>query len=271
MKSPALPLRTSGRCCSDLRLDQLLCGELDDGDAHALRVHLESSPRCAARLAELQADRDAFVAAPPPLRLVEGDVQAAPAPAPTPPAQKAPSLRGRLLALAPVLAAAAGLIIALRGPATHDGGADGDPVIGADVVRAKGEAPRVLVHGKRGDVVRPLGAGDVVFAGDLLRIDVGTVGPRHVGVVGIDHDGIAAWIPAGGDALVVAGGAPAPLPEAVTLDEAPVAGTLKVVVWSCDAPIAMAALVTATSTQTVPTGCARETLSLQRPGGAATP
>jgi hypothetical protein len=266
MKSPALPLRTSGRCCSDLRLDQLLCGELDDGDAHALRVHLESSPRCAARLAELRADRDTFVTAPPPLRVIDGGMQVATAP---PANKKAPSLRGQLLALTPVLAAAAGLFIALRGPAIAD--VSVDPVVGADLVRAKGAAPQVLVHGKRGDVVRPLGTGDVVFAGDLLRIDVGTSGPGHVGVVGVDHDGIAAWIPADGETITVAGGAPTPLPTAVALDEAPTAGSLKIVVWACEAPIAMATLVTATSTQTVPTGCARETLSLQRAGGAATP
>lgn len=261
MSTSPLPLRTSGRCCSDLRLDQLLCGELDDDDARALRVHLESSPRCAARLAELQADRDAFVAAPPPLRLIEGGMTTATTATTT---TTSPSRRARLLMLAPVLAAAAGLVLAVQTT-----GGDGD--LDGDVVRTKGAAPQVLVHGKRGDVVRALSAGDVVLAGDVLRFDVGTAGPRHVGVVGVDHDGVSAWIPADGDALVQAGGAPTPLPTAVALDVAPVAGTLKIVVWACEASIAMATLVTATQTHTVPDGCARETLTLQRAGGATTP
>jgi hypothetical protein len=268
LSTSPLPLRTSGRCCSDLRLDRLLCGELDDGDARALRAHLEASPRCAARLAELQADRDAFVAAPAPLRLIDGGAAGAAtattaATSPTTARTASTSSRGaRLYALLPVLAAAAGLVFAVQTTTTTSDG---------DVVRTKGTAPRVLLHGKRGEVVRPLGAGDVVFAGDLLRLDVGTAGPRHVGVVGVDHDGVSAWIPADGDALVHVGGAPAPLPTAVALDEAPTAGVLQIVVWACEAPTSMAALVTATSTRTTPTGCAHETITLERAGGAATP
>jgi anti-sigma factor RsiW len=282
MNQPALPFSRSGRCCSDLRLDQLLCGELDDDDAHALRVHLQSSPRCADRLAALDADRAAFVAEPPPLRIVDdvpGEATAAvtgragstaplslPARTATLTGRPGPSVR-RVLALVPALAAAAAAgVVLLRTPPPG-----GDPGVLDEVVRTKGDAPQVVVHARRGDAVFALGPGDVVRGGDALRIDVATSEPGYVGVVGVDHDGVTAWIPAAGDALAWSGGPPAPLPTAVALDAAPAPGTLRIVVWSCPRPIAMAMLVAATTSKARPDDCAQETLTLQRAGGPTTP
>lgn len=54
-------------CCSDLELDQLLLGELDDGPRQRLEQHLASSPACAARLATLRAEQQAWQQNMPPL------------------------------------------------------------------------------------------------------------------------------------------------------------------------------------------------------------
>jgi hypothetical protein len=172
-----------------------------------------------------------------------------------------------VIALVPALAAAAAVgLVLLRAPTPG-----GDPGVWAEVVRTKGGAPQVVVHARRGDAVFALGPSDVVRGGDALRIDVGTTEPRHVGVVGVDHDGVTAWIPAAGDALAWPGGPLAPLPTAVILDAAPAPGTLRIVVWSCPRPVAMAALVAATSSKSRPEDCVQETLTLQRDGGSTTP
>jgi anti-sigma factor RsiW len=127
-------------CCSDLDLDRLILGELDDDAAAALRRHLDAAPSCRARFEALRTGHEAWQRDLPPLGGavvvgIEG-------------ARRRRWLR--LSSAAGVMLAAAGVLIAIgrTGP---------DP----DVVRPKGGSLRATFA---------LESGTDVFDGDTLTL-----------------------------------------------------------------------------------------------------
>jgi anti-sigma factor RsiW len=65
---PSSLARGPRACCSDLDLDRLILGELDDAEAVALRVHLQSSSACQARHHLIATQHDAWRQQPPALQ-----------------------------------------------------------------------------------------------------------------------------------------------------------------------------------------------------------
>src|SRR4051812_46111376 len=57
-------------CLSDFALDRRLAGEVTTEEAAAATAHLESCPRCSARVVVLMRGRDSFAAEAPALRLL---------------------------------------------------------------------------------------------------------------------------------------------------------------------------------------------------------
>lgn len=165
-------------CCSDLELDQLALGELDDDSAARLRAHLAASPRCQARFAAIERVQQAWAQRAPPF--VSAFAQAfAPATAktvasaaPSPAADAAPVVdldavraRRRRLGVQTMagLAAAAALLIVVRSNGPDEG------------VRTKGTGIAVSLTQARG------GATFDVFAGDAVAVGVPVIAHVQAG------------------------------------------------------------------------------------------
>lgn len=272
-----LPFARTGRCCSDLKLDRLILGELDADERASLHAHLSSSPPCLERHAALLRDREAFRAHPPPLDLDgmtrstgAATVTMVEAPTAAPAAAAARRPRWSVAAAAPLFAVAvagAVVIIAPFGVASHDG----DEL---DAVRAKGGAPALTVFVRdpsQSSGVRVLGAaiggdeplaGDpVVHPGDGLRFAVRvSVAPAWAGVVGVDGAGVAAlYAPI--TRVDVLGAHQ--LPGAVELDT--VLGQERYIAFLCRAaPTAQALVVASAAERPQLAGCAVDVVTARK-------
>ena len=233
----------STRCCSDLTLDRLLVGDVDDGEAQTLRAHLEQSAPCRARYDVLVADRAAFVAAPPVLDFAPKRQ--------SPASSTKPARRARWSVAAGLSALAAGVaVFAMQQP----GAAADAPVV--DVVRSKGSALNVTIHRKRGDVASALLRTDTITAGDALRAEVTTAAPAHIVVVSVDADGASAWNTA--PVHVDSGTTTLPFAVELTAD----GGDLAVFVYACDHDVDVAKVERANGAAIA--GCAVSATNLQR-------
>lgn len=229
--SEALPFTTSGRCCSDLKLDRLLNGELDEEAAASLRVHLEGSVACRRRLDELEAARAAWRAEAPALDL---EALRAPRGASSSPSAP-PRSRGRvpfLVAAGSGLAAAAAAVLLSVGVGT--------PAV--DEVRTKGDGAALSFHVLHDGVARAGRDGEVVAPGDRLRFTVRVAEDAHVVVLGRDASGAVSVY--AGPAAVARG--ERPLADAVELDD--VLGDERLFLFACAAPPAIDALKAAVAT-----------------------
>lgn len=198
-------------CLSDLALDRLLVGELALADRTLADRHLASCGACRARHAELVGFvRDVA----PVLRRESRRVM--------------PMRRHAVLAIAPVLAAAAAIVfLAVRHRDEPDG------------VRAKnGIAVDAIVRHADGrqELVLP---GDAVGHGDVLRFRISSDG-GVLALVAIDDSGA---ITPYREPAPVAAGRDVLLDEAIALDDS--RGVERVIAVVCDAPIAMADIFTA--------------------------
>jgi hypothetical protein len=168
-------------CLSDLRLDELMAGELGPDERARADEHLAGCARCGARLLELEGERAAY--------------------------RPAPLGRPRRAALlAPVLAfaAAAAVLLALRARPAPPG------------ERSKG-APHLGILVSHGGEARAAGPGEVVAPGETLTFTVTAARPGHVAVLGLDGAGqvnvyAVAAVEAGRDRA---------LPSAALLDATP--------------------------------------------------
>ncbi|MBX2803330.1 MAG: hypothetical protein KTR31_36960 [Myxococcales bacterium] len=148
---------------STLTLHQLRYGDLDASAMQAAREHLQSCPRCAARIEVQRRERDAFVAQPIPEALRQ------PAPRPS----LWPALRWVGLALA----AAAAVLVWVRMPAA--------PTQAADRVAYKGTLPQLEVWtAAPGESVHLLGDDEVLGAGDRVSFKYDARGAAHVAFAG---------------------------------------------------------------------------------------
>ncbi|XYH94073.1 zf-HC2 domain-containing protein [Sorangium sp. So ce1128] len=256
-------------CPSDLRFDRLLAGELAPAEEQAARAHLDGCERCAARFVALEAERAAFLAAPPPLRLPPRAVAPAVPAAPRAVAPAVRRLRARALfpAVAATLGAAAvlALVLRTRPPAgsTGDAGPTGDDR-GARVAQAeqgtrtKGGDGRIGFYVARGEGVVPGGPGEVVHPGDRLQFTYSAAEAGYFALLSVDGARKASiYFPAGPAAAPIQPGEEVPLPSSVVLDET--LGAEILYGLFCGAPVDLepfrAALESAPERPPAPAGC----------------
>jgi len=177
-------------CLSDLRFDEWQAGELDADDELRAAAHVDGCERCRRRKAELDADRERFLASSPvpPVRATE--VKSAKAPRKT----RVIPLR----AWAGVALSAAALVALFV--ALSPGSRGGSEIGGGEAVgdRVKG-SHRLGFFVKRGSETFEGLSGQRVLPGDQLRFVVTLRAPAHVAVLSRDGAGQASvYFPAGG-------------------------------------------------------------------------
>jgi hypothetical protein len=220
-------------CASDLELNALMAGELDEpARAAALKAHVDSCPRCRARLDRFQA------VAIPPFAELDAAAPAAPAVAATVAAPRGgtaprsgPRWRARAGWGAAVAAAAMAAAVAflVRPRST---GPDGT------AVRTKGgELVLAVLRRTPSGAVEALAPGASVGASDTIRFQLGHAQAGYALVLGIDsRRSVSIYVPSPADQqppfLDVAG--TTVLPGAIALDDAP--GAEHVIALLCPSP-----------------------------------
>ncbi len=249
------PHPPTDRCLSNLALDRLLAGELDEGAGAAARLHLDGCAHCGPRFRELEADRDRFRAAPPALSL--------PAPAADP--ARAPGRASPTFALAASGALAAALVVFLQLRARPGGGPAPRP--DDELARTKGGV-RLGFYVKRQDSVLEGRSGDVVHPGDAVRFSYSSPTAGYLIVVSRDGAGrVSVYYPDGDtrSAAQLPAGADEVLPGSVVLDDA--VGPEVVHGILCRAPVPAARIVETlrTSGETgAISGCTADRLTLDK-------
>ena len=152
------PSRGARGCCSDLELDQLILGELDEPERLRIEAHVAASPSCAARLLTLRAAQQEWQSQMPPLAAT---TQAAP-PATLATVTSLDAARRRRRQLGAgltTLAAAAGVLFMVQRTETS-------------TTRTKGGAVHVAVTRDVGGHGEDVFSGDSVPAGSRLHVEV---------------------------------------------------------------------------------------------------
>lgn len=162
------------RCCSDIKLDRYLDGEMHGEALIALEAHLSTSPICRARADELRADRAEFASAA--------------ARVPAAPAANVTSLRAWSRRRSTTFSASAGAL-ALAAAAVLFVVRGGDEATKVDVVRAKGSGV-LTVHVLHDGAVRVAAPREQVAPGDRIQFTVRADSDAHVAVVGRDGAGV---------------------------------------------------------------------------------
>jgi hypothetical protein len=245
--------RNGSSCLSELRLDQLLAGELEPAALAASERHLAGCTHCTARRAAREEERRLFRASFPPLRL--------PATQPAPPLAASRRRRWLWLGSGGLAAAAAAtlLFVQVRG---------GD---GEETVTGKGvQLLRYYVRDAAAGSVRQGRPLEVVHPRDQLRFgfDGAAVAGRRVALLGRDAAGkVTAYFP---DASPAA--APLPptadglLPYSIALDQT--LGRETIYALYCRDPVALAPLLAALARSEAavawPPGCQVERLQLDK-------
>jgi hypothetical protein len=228
-----LARRRKDGCVSDLEIDRRLLAELSEAELARLESHASICAVCAARIAEMSADREAF--ARPPLRLV-------PSIAPR---------RGRWLEHAAVAAAilfcvfTSATLLRLLGTVTRT---KGPGVSFGFYVESKGEVRR----GFDGEIVRP---------GDRVRFIYSTRAPRQLTVISVDARGLVAVEYAQHRAHP---GKDVPFPDAIALDDTP--GREDVFALFCERSIDVHPLIAQLERErglTSPPGCTLQRVALE--------
>jgi hypothetical protein len=247
---------------SDLRWDRLLAGELADLPKTAALAHAAACPACAARLAALTAEQQAFThrarfVAPGPAIRGPGSEIRGPGPEIRGPEIRGPGpRRSRRWAIASssvaAIAAAAIAILVIRAR-SHDepGDEPGE--------RPKGGATSLVLAGGPQGRLAPVASGDRIHPGDYVQAAYTAARDGFGAVLSRDGTGKAmAYVPPGGDTMVaLPAGTLRSFPASTVLDA--VVGEEAVVVLWCPAPHPLAPLLrelAATGALAAPAGCA---------------
>jgi len=228
MNLAATPLSWNA-CCSALRLDRWMLGELGPEDGESVGTHVAGCAACSAAVAGIRGVREEVRAQPLPVRL-----------APPPLRRRAP-LAAAGLGLG--LALAAGLFLMLRSEPAW---------------RTKGAGLSLTMFVQHGGEVRRAGPGETVAPGDAVRFAVSTPSPAFVAVLSVDPAGRASvYFPEGPRATQVPGGAEVPLPLGTRLDAT--TGEERLVGLFCSSPVELEpvrlALQQAPDAARLPTDC----------------
>lgn len=186
---------------SDLRFDRLLAGELGGDAAAAVRADAAGCERCAARLAELTRDSEAFAARPPLVAMSR-------------------RRRGWWIAAPVVLAAAAAVVLLVRARPPDSG------------TRIKGGGVQLMIEAGPRDALAVVASGDRIHPDDYLQVRYSAKTDGFGAVLSRDGAGsVSVYVPAsGGDMVALPAGELQPFPESTRLDD--VLGDERVfVVW----------------------------------------
>ncbi|WP_437673192.1 DUF4384 domain-containing protein [Sorangium sp. So ce131] len=251
------PARPDG-CLSDLKLDELLAGQLDAAAEQEARAHLAGCARCPARLSELEAARASFAASAPPLRLDHG-ARAARAAATT---ARSPR-RWLAPAAASALAAAAAAALLFRA-------APEERRLESHGERIKG-ASRLGFYVKRGEHVLPGGSGERLLPGDALQFTYSSAEARYLVILSVDGASHASvYYPDGPVAAPIQPGRDVLLPQSTVLDDT--LGAERIHGLFCAEAVAVeplrAALAAHPDAPPVPPGCDVDTLTAEKVAGS---
>ena len=177
-------LTTHPNCCSDLRFDALLAGELDRRARGELHAHLSDCTACSHRLDAIVRERAAWLTRVPAFE----DLRAL---ADTPKPSRARTARWRWAA---PLAAAVALLLLARLPGEHVNPGLEPPTM--DTTRSKG-LPHVGFFIKRGRQVLRGEPGAVVHPGDRLRFTYASGRPHFMALFNRDGRGSSVYYPRG--------------------------------------------------------------------------
>lgn len=268
------PMTRANDCVSDLKLDELLAGELSPDATREAQHHIEVCATCRGRRDARVAARNAFLAWAPSWTAYDAltrtataraadttqrTTASAPAEASLVPVPARPGpLRRRPrfgLAVAAALAAALSMVVVLRPPAPET----------TPAVRSKG-APHLSFFVKRDGRVFAGTRDTVVHPGDRLRFTYAMPETAHVAVIGRDPQGASIYFPRdAGRARQLPAGAGRPLPFAVELDAS--LGEEAVYGFFCRTPARLSALRDAVATGAPPpaaAGCLSDRLVLTK-------
>ncbi|WP_437658469.1 DUF4384 domain-containing protein [Sorangium sp. So ce1182] len=246
------PARPDG-CLSELKLDELMAGQLDAAAAQEASAHVAGCARCSARLSEIEAERASFAASAPPLRLERG------APAGRAAAKARSPRRWLLPAAASGLAAAAAVALFLRAaPDGREAERPGERIKGAE---------RIGFYVKRGGSVLPGGAGERLLPGDAIQFTYSSAEARYLVILSVDGASQASvYYPSGPVAARIEPGRDVLLPQSTVLDDT--LGTERIYGLFCSEATAVeplrAALAANPDAPPAPPGCDVDTLTAEK-------
>ncbi|HTN87278.1 MAG TPA: DUF4384 domain-containing protein [Sorangium sp.] len=248
------PARPEG-CLSELKLDELMAGELDAAAAQEASAHVAGCSRCSARLSAMEAARASFAASAPPLRLDRGATAGRPA------TEARPRRRWLAPAAASALAAAAAVLLFFRFNA-----APGGPDAEIPGERIKG-AERIGFYVKRGGSVLPGGAGERLLPGDAIQFTYSSAEARYLMILSVDGASQASvYYPSGPVAARIEPGRDVLLPQSTVLDDT--LGTERIYGVFCAEAIAVeplrAALAAHPDAPPAPPGCDVDALTAEK-------
>ena len=260
-------------CLSDLRLDQLLSGELDAVLKRAAEAHCAECALCQGRHQQLRIDRENFATAVPPFEeLMRRPRARQHVDATFRPRSRAPATRwlgyAGGLAAAAVLALVIGLEHRGQGPVhlpiSGEVGGEAEPGEAGET-RTKGSGVALGFVVRRGGQVFSGEAGQTLHPGDQLRFMLTSERAVYVGIWGIDAAGVvSAYHASGAELSKVPAGRRQPLSNAVELDDT--LGEERLVAVFCTSKVrsaeVAAAIDAAPAAARLPEGCAREVLSI---------
>ena len=187
----SLPQRRGEACLSDLVLDRMIVGELDESGGRA--EHLAGCPKCSARLAELRL-------ATPDQLFIAGMAAAA--------TKTARRRRGPLTAGISTLLVAAAAVAVIWWPRPPEG------------TRSKGGLTFEVVARRQNGVVAPLLPGATLAAGDAIRFRLSSDVDGWLTVIGVDsRPSVTAYAPASGSARRWKAGRDQLVDEGIELDD----------------------------------------------------
>jgi len=163
-------------CISDFVVDRLLAGDLTASEEQQSRGHLARCERCAARLAQVDAERAAFSQHGPRLAWPKIEV----------PERAVSGLRRHL----PVLSLAAAALLFVIGRSSFLERRERDEAPSTSGTRTKGGASFELYIRHAGQT-RRAGDREVVFPGDQLQLEYTTTEPGHLLLLSLDGKGTA--------------------------------------------------------------------------------
>ncbi|XXX74892.1 DUF4384 domain-containing protein [Sorangium sp. So ce134] len=249
-------------CLSDLKIDELMAGQLDAAAAQEADAHLAGCSRCAARRSAIEAERAAFAAAAPPLQVGPPRLDRR-APAGRAAAAGRAPRRWLLPAAASALAAAAAAALFFRAaPGAREEVSPGERIKGGE---------RLGFYVKRGEQVVPGGAGERLLPGDALQFTYTSAEARYLAILSVDGASQASvYYPSGPLAARIEPGRDVPLPQSTVLDGT--LGTERIYGVFCAEAITVeplrAALAANPDALSVPPGCDVDTLTAEKVAGS---
>jgi hypothetical protein len=244
---------TSPHRTPDWLLERIALGELPPAELAAARERLAKEPDGPARLAALEADSKATLAAHPPERVAR-EVNARFARLVQPPRTEAPPARPSwrfLPALVPVFAAAAMVVVLRPGSSSHEGQEAREPWEATSTpgvlepTRSKGLKPRLDVHRQGASRTERLTDGAPAHAGDVVQLSYTAAGKAQGVILSVDGRGaVTRHLPdPGSTSAPLERGGTHLLPQAYELDDAPAFERFFLV--TSDAPFALDAVLSA--------------------------